>query len=862
METLKFDVFKANFVEGHKPFTPQEEEQLTQDKHSLLLVTGLSAAVFAVLLTIYFIHVSHLDPISSVLIALTLSTLISLLPFQFSAHLRISFYRNATGGRPLMKSDASPLPTPKEVQESLPAYQTELHGIQVVDMEHFLFALKTLEDSEIPVPLKTYEAYIDLGYTASQLDEINLDTYTPDDSDLPTKIIDQNPNPRGQGAVEAVSNELDAVRSLAQGPKLEIGQFAQGVKQILDWLEPTGIDRLDVYTGQEGKPFYHLVILQSETGVNFIQIRRIDLAEFQKQAGHDYTHGTALKVTVGSEIVRTEEDLKAQPRIERRNSQEGILDGIRKAFPFVTDVNILVKMDGKEEESVNGFENKEVIVPPSAGWAAAPSAEKKPSVHATVTAHAITFVDPGKGMDAREISRMFVPNLGTKNAPPLTPEKIQEELKKVQVVRDRTLRPHGVSFARNGMVIVRVEIPEDIAETAFSEGELMLEFGSLLDVLPSNKKIILPTNLAPGQKSNFQKVIELAVEKILQLPDTSYPPEEKLKIINTLVIGLDSLAQGNESAKQILRAIRKEIQIKIAGIVNDLKKNEGALFLPHDKQFEQLAIPAGKKVIFLHENLFDWQGTAALEEIDGDRFEGISAIRGEREVPLVLVPFKEESLDPIRLFQRFWHSLMGKERKPSIKTDAFVAVPKEEWKRLWDLDQERAQGIALSARKEKEYQSLAERLNVVTAEEVGIAGLGKAKENTRIIPVSGIKKSQGEPDSDDVNQFLAHPPIQTLGTETPRVPQVLPDPSPNLKYALRANSDVMEIGSKRTVGFQLEPGQRVGKLELLKNGCYLAEIRERANLFPKISNSVIFLDQVVSFQIVKPVDTVDGLFAS
>ena len=183
-------------------------------------------------------------------------------------------------------------PNPETVRKSLTAFEHPDDPSLGVDLEHFVHAQTRLAERRLsPEILSRLFQRLELesqalsdesaseaithalaksGYTKDIVDLINSipdernpailkSTYT--DPRLDVTIIGQNPNPRAQGVYEGVSNSLDAI---LKSVGLQIGQFGKGVKQIIDWLEPTGEDRLDVVSrpanSTDDEPWRHLQI--------------------------------------------------------------------------------------------------------------------------------------------------------------------------------------------------------------------------------------------------------------------------------------------------------------------------------------------------------------------------------------------------------------------------------------------------------------------------------------------------------------------------------------------------------------------------------------------------------------------------
>ena len=742
------------------------------------------------------------------------------------------------------------VPTKKNIIQSARkafAYSDSSQDFFGVDLEYFVHTQNRLIDKlltkdelnkvlaylEIPKQITEDEDYRRIfeeltkgNYNKEVLEIINGLTY--DNPRLDVEITKQNQNARAQGVYEAVANSLDAL-------EFKIGQFGKGVKQILSWLQPTGEDRVDVFTRKENGRAYQLTILKDKTGQNYIQIKEIQEKEFQdatQAAGETVTHGTIVRVKVQNKISRTD-----QERTEKQfNSQEEIVEGLRKRFAYVPAAEIFV-----QGEKLNGFETKEVIVPPG-GSVGRPQDSRGKRIHVFVNEQTITIIDNGIGMDAEVLSRMFVPKKGTKPSEPLSGEtSINNELKKVKVVRD-SLLAHRVSFSRNSEVVVAVDIPEDVHKDATMPGGLMIEFGALLDVPESRDNIIIPLDLKPGVISNFQWGIQHAIAEIMNHRKLSNL--DKVLYINTIVVGLEGLIKGNSNYEYTIKSIRAYIRnLKEWNDILTSLKQEGFIILPHGKQFAMIDLQ-GKKAIFLNEYLFNWRGAVNLDEIGGEKVPLVT-LGGDKNLPLVIISFTEESLGGVREFNRDWHTWSQDNRLPIIKTDRFIAIPMQGCARFLELAKTRAKGEKLSAAEEGEFRSILQRINIITAKEVETSyEITKPKENLLLFSPADFK-SEGEVDSNAVNNFLIKPPIQVT-KETTSVGQVPQDAS--MKYILLENGDLMAARTKEVVETNVQ------HLEPLRNGYYkiIKEVSGQSIEF--IFNPDLGKDHSTSEVIIKPND--------
>jgi hypothetical protein len=329
-----------------------------------------------------------------------------------------------------------------------------------VDLEHFVHAQNLLitraltakaEDElrrqlNLPEDLqgeeflrRIYRELFHANNTQSLVDAIIQDSYT--DPRLAIEIVGQNPNPQAQSVFEAVANSLDALG-------FTIGQFGKGVKQIIDWLEPTGEDWLDVWTGKAGV-YSHLRILRGTDRRYYIQIQPLSQEAFRHQTGGTLAHGTVVKVTTKNEIPSTAGDLDDR----HRNSQDRLIEGIHQRYAYVPEIQITTRKEGTPANPVNGYAEKVLIVPHAGRL---PLADGKKKVDVVFSNHSITIMDNGVGMDPEGLFRMFVPKQGSKHPDPIGNNNLHREMGKIRVVHiDNTEFKNRVSFSRNGAQKIR-----------------------------------------------------------------------------------------------------------------------------------------------------------------------------------------------------------------------------------------------------------------------------------------------------------------------------------------------------------------------------------------------------------------------
>lgn len=703
---------------------------------------------------------------------------------------------------------------PKTVRKSSRTfeYQDASQNFSGVDLEHFVTAQRRLANRNLPPGnLSKLLQYLELDqnsapdaayphiyaalakgqYSKDVIDIINTlpsgeSTYA--DPRLDVTIVGQNQNPRSQGVNEAVANGIDAIFESLGLENFKIGQFGMGGKQNIDWLDNSGIDRIDVITRSAETSsgiWLHLTILKDTYGQPYIQIRNIeDKEEFGELMGYSpvFDKGTVLRIQVKENIPLAGKDLSI--------TQEQMEDNLHKRFAFISGINITTKSGSHKLKLVNHATTKKLII----GKSIEIPKDKQGNMNVLFTDNSITFTDDGIGMAAQRLSKMFVPREREDIVTSLSKEERETELQdKVKVVHDTTL-PHRISFARNGEVITAIDIPEDIQGSATAEGGLMLEFGRLMDVPESRDQIRIPTNLKPGEISNFEYALNHMINEIIRKPQSSLTDEEKVKYINTMIVGLDQISQGNAGYEHVINAIRLKTQNLLAPILQNLQKNNFVL-LPHDKQFERIAIPEGKKVLYLHEQLFAWHGALSLKDVGGKIIQGIT-VGSDKRIPFVVVAFKDEHLKGIAKFKRLWYTLAERKKLPVIKTNRFIAIPSQLGTRLWELDEKRIYS-KLDEKETKEFYRLAELVNILTGTEVATSyELTQTKPEMRIQTVEEIQASANPVDKKAVegfNRFLKAPAMGTTQSQI-NIPA-----DANQRLQLLDNGDVIDIETGHTI---------------------------------------------------------------
>ncbi|MBF0531509.1 MAG: hypothetical protein HQL23_00250 [Candidatus Omnitrophica bacterium] len=524
-------------------------------------------------------------------------------------------------------------------------------------------------------------------YNKAIIDSINQDTYK---NPYLKKLTDkQSQKPKTQAIFEAVSNSLDALGC-------DIGQFGKGVKQILEWLGPSGQDRIEVLTRARDGDYYQLTILKSRSGQNYIQIKAIDRSVFQQAAlgENEITQGTVVRVK--------SQDWAPGKKDADAAFQNTMITELANRFAYVPDVTIYV-----QGEKLNDFDRKVVLVPHTGkAQRAADAATRR--VHIWSHDGEIVIVDNGKGMDAGVLSRMFVK--GSKQADELDGAKRDQEAKRISVVFDPLSSKREVSFGRRYEVIKAVQIPDRVLPQAVAEGGLLVDLAGFLDVPEARDEVKLPEEAR--LEGNFQFAVNRAVQGILTNPDILTP--DKIRYINMLVCGLDGLIGENGKHANVIDQIKMEIKKALKPWLKEYQA-QGYLLLPYYTDFRKVQIPKGKedKVIWLHEDLFDSTATFIASQLGGQVIPD-KLLKGELSV--VVLPFTAESLAAVN--GKAVSSEQVDRDLALVRAKDFVAVPSGKGRnsfgqRLFELAKK---STGLNAQERKELAHMWEQINKMTGE--------------------------------------------------------------------------------------------------------------------------------------------------
>ncbi|MBU1125117.1 MAG: hypothetical protein KKC84_03750, partial [Candidatus Omnitrophica bacterium] len=225
-----------------------------------------------------------------------------------------------------------------------------------------------------------------------------------------------------------------------------------------------------------------------------------------------------------------------------------------------------------------------------------------------------------------------------------------------------------------------------------------------------------------------------------------------------IVIGLEGLIKGNPANEGAVNSIKQQLRQSLRGVVDELR-SENYILLPHASEFGRLVIPEGKKAIFVNEHLFDWQGAVSMAAVNAVVVPGMR-VGGERGVPLIVAPFKDEALTNVSGFLRHWHTLTQAARIPLIKTGRFICLPSVLGLRLKELAEKRKSG--LGALETLEFTMLAQLVKIIAADEVVTSyEVAQPKKGLEVEEIS-FTKVEGGIDAQAINKFLTTLPREKV----------------------------------------------------------------------------------------------------
>lgn len=666
------------------------------------------------------------------------------------------------------------------------SYRDPRDGFEGVDYQHVICAVTRLVDRNISDDvLRAVSAMLSLriegvssdalydgvwnaladGYMSKDvIDAINGDAY--EDPRPEVEIYGQHSDARAQSVCEAVSNSLDALGA-------KIGRFGKGIKELIRWLEPNGLDRIDVFTCQSGGVPYHLVMKYAENGQLYISVNRVSPERFAKEAGHGNTYGTVVQAAVREKIPVSTQDVTN----ERMHSQEGLIARVRERFAFVSSAHVYTKQGQNEFIMINGFDRKEVVVPAESVLRHADGTKQ---VYVSVSDYAIRIVDNGAGMDAEMVTRMFIPKEGNKKLEQLDMTAAWDELAHVMVVQDRTL-PQGVMFSRNEEGIQTISWDESIVPEALCEGMLMIDGARLFDVRESRDGIKIPLPQKTGEDTPFSLALTSIVDQVIA---SERDNTEKVRIINTVVTGLYAIAGSNKQEQEIVKNMCKEVQKKVHPLVEILREN-GYVFLPHEKVFQKIQMPNDTKVLFVNEHLMDWHGAYSLK-----KYFGADCIDTDNNRKIVIMPFTDESLACVRGVTSEWHVLTQEHLLPLInkREDGYFVIPAQLGGRYFmELYAKRQTG--LNEQEKNDFETLVELINIATADVVKTGyDITTPESSIEIAAQVSIPTSVGQIDSETVNDFLTD--MSHLDSA-----QVVEEQQPTQYYYMTDDYEVCDVRS-------------------------------------------------------------------
>ncbi|MFH1442245.1 MAG: hypothetical protein ABIH18_09455 [Candidatus Omnitrophota bacterium] len=672
------------------------------------------------------------------------------------------------------------LPDIGTIRDSLASfeYSDPAQDFSGVSTEHLLWAVKRMVTRSLPQDtLKQLCSRLRIGYMENQdrlydliftelcrgrwskklVDFINADTFDYDELDFSIAVFNQNKDFRRQAVYEGIDNSLDAFG-------FEIGLFGFGIKQMAGWLNATGQDRIDVFSMQADSPASQLTILRAVNGQTYIQIRDTSLRAFQKAAGLNIKHGTAVRLSVKDKIPQSGAQLSDNQQV----SLESIETGIHNCYPGIVSVDITTQIEGRQARKVNGFHQEEPIVCSKNSRAHLEGENKNRFIAVKLSARFITIVDNALGMGSQTICRMFVPGLGTKHPQILSGQSAIDSLESIEVVRKKDLLQR-VCFSRSGKVIFSVDVPLNIIGNALPQGSLQVELGRLLDVPLSKDQIIIPASLKPGEVCNFELGMEYVLRRIAENTDLSVI--KRIQYINAVIMGIEGLIQQKVINDFVINRIRGYARGILKQSITELKK-QGYVILPYESGFKKIACPRDKKaIVFMNQGLFDWHGAASLEEIGAVRIPELT-LGGDKQLPLVLIDFTQESLQGNISYDRDWYLRPEEDRLAVIKTDRFIALPlnpprMKEFARLAD----KRVNARLTKEEQKLFSSWLQHIIIITSEEVVTSyEFAAPKENLRLQNRQAMPELiKGQIDSEAINDFFVEPPIMGLLRNSPKV---------------------------------------------------------------------------------------------
>ncbi len=511
---------------------------------------------------------------------------------------------------------------------------------------------------------RVYQYLAKAGYSEGIISKIKGDT-EPDVA-LDRTVLFQSGSSKIQSVIEAVANSIDALGG-------SIGQFGMGVKQILAWLEDG--ERVEVFSKKQGGNPYRLVIAR-QAGNFQVAIFQSTEEDFRKAMGRISSgQGTVINVIKNKDIPADGEGITLN-RIEQ---------SIHRRFAYVSKwLNLWTRVGTSDLKHVNGWEHRTAL----AGLTNLthennPETRNKQNeltIIVSLEPRTLRMIDTGNGMDFQVLSRMFLPVEGgdKENKVMTTPEEIETETQNISLVYDHEGAGSSVVFARNGEVIMRVALDTTMTKSIL-QGQLMVDLGRLMRVSPARDKIVLQRNQDEEPlKKGFLRLVRLILQN-------DYSDEEKIKIINTLIGGLEGIAPGNKAVSDIIDAVKIVVKREMKAFVAKLR-HEGLIVLPLRDGFDNFQMPEGRTVVFLNEHLFDWRGSEIkqLKEYLGASVLPIvlEAKGQDPDLPvrtmILAVPFRQEVWQQYQVgnFEDIMRVIKSR-LLPVVRGDGYVIVPSQ-----------------------------------------------------------------------------------------------------------------------------------------------------------------------------------------
>ena len=615
-----------------------------------------------------------------------------------------------------------------------------------------LFDIETESKNEDEIYQEINQKFTDQEFLhAKQLslaivvDAINGDTYKYNNDNRYDNLVEgQNSAPRQQSIFEAVANSIDAILSDEENSQGTIGQFGKGIKQALTWLSSGSEDKIEVWSRETGGQAYKTTIIKDSQGQYYIQTAEVELSQYLEHSKNNQ-HGTIIKIFIADGIPPTKQEVSSNQYV----SQEEIVTGLHKRYPFVTDIRINTKRsDESDSKYINGYETKQQLIPQAEIVAATSNPDgTQRIIDVEFTKNTVAIMDNGRGMNAQVIADMFVPQSGTKHPAPLSGEATQQELEKVKAVYDSAAdSPKRLSFARNGEVIMALDIPQNIIAAATVDHNFMIDGSRLFDVSDA-RDAIKPDIPSSGQVSNFQAAISRMVAQIAT--NQTLDIKQKLQFINTMTVGLDKIS--TDANAKLLIDIKKQIRQIIKPLISKLEQDDYVV-LPHFEQFEKINIPEDKKdIVYLDPDIFNWLGVASMKKSGAKQIPGIY-FGDDQDIPLLVMDFTSDHVGVLKEPNRDLVEQNAKDWLQVVDTESYIVIPTQFGKRLAELADKFSKDVLTEA-ETLELKALVQAVNIHTATKV-VTDYEVAKNLKKNANLVRFEVEEGQVDSLALGNFL------------------------------------------------------------------------------------------------------------